>query len=148
MGMLVDPRTSMEDKQWLAWFAILIIGIALVGRLEASASPNYDYGDMRSALQFLRDMDNYYGQIARPSSDVKRSDDDLIQRYRRVPFNYLKRSSGCLDDDECSNLVRFLALQTADTSFTRLSRPRFGKRSMEPPMYFGLTKQKEDRWAK
>ena len=47
-------------------FAILIIGIAFVGRLEASASPNYDYGDMRSALQFLRDMDNYYGQIARP----------------------------------------------------------------------------------
>ena len=29
-------------------------------------SPGNNYGDMRSALKFLQDMDSYYGQIARP----------------------------------------------------------------------------------
>ena len=58
----------MENKQWFFWLAIFVMGIALVNRLEAAAAPNeYDLnGDMSSALQFLRDMDNYYGQIARP----------------------------------------------------------------------------------
>ena len=29
---------------------------------------------------------------------MKRSDDDLIQRYRRVPFNYLKRWLRCIQE--------------------------------------------------
>merc|ERR1712083_1004628 len=73
---------------------------------------------MRSALQFLQDMDSYYGQIARPSSN---------KRFQR-------RSSGsseeCPEDEECEpGLSRFMLLQASDDSIARLSRPRFGKRS-------------------
>jgi hypothetical protein len=33
---------------------------------EAAAMPHPGTGEMRSALKFLQDLDNYYAQIARP----------------------------------------------------------------------------------
>merc|ERR1711971_353011 len=71
-------------------------------------SPGNNYGDMRSALKFLQDMDSYYGQIARPRS----------------------KKDDCPDDMECDpGWSRFILLQGNDDSVSRLSRPRFGKRS-------------------
>merc|ERR1712109_101724 len=84
--------------------------------VEASPAPNpgNNYGDMRSALKFLQDMDSYYGQIARPRKIHRRS----------------VGSEDCPDESGCGpEWKRFVMLQGADDSVSRLSRPRFGKRS-------------------
>merc|ERR1711962_255039 len=86
------------------------------GIVEASPAPNpgNNYGDMRSALKFLQDMDSYYGQIARPRKIHRRS----------------VGSEDCPDESGCGpEWKRFVMLQGADDSVSRLSRPRFGKRS-------------------
>merc|ERR1712172_429866 len=78
------------------------------GEATPMPSPGNNYGDMRSALKFLQDMDSYYGQIARPRS----------------------KKDDCPDDVECDpGWSRFILLQGNDDSVSRLSRPRFGKRS-------------------
>merc|ERR1712228_698338 len=77
------------------------------GEATPMPSPGNNYGDMRSALKFLQDMDSYYGQIARPWFG-KRSDST---------------------DQKQSDMEAFMRLQGADDSVSRLSRPRFGKRS-------------------
>merc|ERR1712204_53382 len=47
------------------------------GEATPMPSPGNNYGDMRSALKFLQDMDSYYGQIARPRFG-KRSDPGVV----------------------------------------------------------------------
>ena len=52
---------------WLA--AILILALTIMpnfGGGMVKAAPDVDMRDMRSALQYLQDMDNYYGEISRP----------------------------------------------------------------------------------
>merc|ERR1711971_330435 len=113
------------------------------GEATPMPSPGNNYGDMRSALKFLQDMDSYYGQIARPRSKkddcpddmecdpgwsrfiLLQGNDDSVSRLSRPRFG--KRSDST--DQKQSDMEAFMRLQGADDSVSRLSRPRFGKRS-------------------
>merc|ERR1711935_905960 len=115
------------------------------GEATPMPSPGNNYGDMRSALKFLQDMDSYYGQIARPRSrkddcpdDMEcdpgwsrfillQGNDDSVSRLSRPRFG--KRSELSASDQRQSDIEAFMRLQGADDSVSRLSRPRFGKRS-------------------
>merc|ERR1711935_798290 len=100
-------------------FFLGLISLPSPGEATPLPNPGNNYGDMRSALKFLQDMDSYYGQIARPSSN-----------YRKFQRRSASSDSDCPDESECGpEWNRFVALQGADDSVSRLSRPRFGKRS-------------------
>ena len=47
-------------------FSLGLMTLPSPGEATPMPSPGNNYGDMRSALKFLQDMDSYYGQIARP----------------------------------------------------------------------------------
>merc|ERR1712086_592180 len=118
------------------------------GEATPMPSPGNNYGDMRSALKFLQDMDSYYGQIARPRSKkddcpddmecdpgwsrfiLLQGNDDSVSRLSRPRFG--KRSEVSASDQRQSDIEAFMRLQGADDSVSRLSRPRFGKRSDSP----------------
>jgi len=96
-------------------FFLGLISFPSPGEATPLPNPGNNYGDMRSALKFLQDMDSYYGQIARPRKFQRRS---------------ASSDSDCPDESECGpEWNRFVTLQGADDSVSRLSRPRFGKRS-------------------
>merc|ERR1711935_357234 len=105
--------TVMKDLGKRVGIVICLLFLGLMtlpspGEATPMPSPGNNYGDMRSALKFLQDMDSYYGQIARPRS----------------------KKDDCPDDMECDpGWSRFILLQGNDDSVSRLSRPRFGKRS-------------------
>merc|ERR1712172_308685 len=105
--------TVMKDlgKRVGIVICLFILGLMILpspGEATPMPSPGNNHGDMRSALKFLQDMDSYYGQIARPRS----------------------KKDDCPDDVECDpGWSRFILLQGNDDSVSRLSRPRFGKRS-------------------
>jgi len=66
--------------------------------VEASPVPNpgNNYGDMRSALKFLQDMDSYYGQIARPRFG-KRSEGLVVVPSQSDMYVYGSPSGGSID---------------------------------------------------
>jgi len=118
MGISVMEILGKRVGLAIGLFILGLIFIPSPGEASPMPNPGNNLGDMRSALKFLQDMDSYYGQIARPS---------LNKRYLR---RSIRSSEECPEDEECEpGLARFMLLQTSDDSVSRLSRPRFGKRS-------------------
>merc|ERR1712008_577130 len=142
--------TVMKDLGKRVGIVICLFFLGLMtlpspGEATPMPSPGNNYGDMRSALKFLQDMDSYYGQIARPRSKkddcpddmecdpgwsrfiLLQGNDDSVSRLSRPRFG--KRSEVSASDQRQSDIKAFMRLQGADYSVSRLSRPRFGKRS-------------------
>jgi len=113
--VMKDLGKSVDIVLWL--FLLGLINLSCPGEATPMPSPGANYGDMRSALKFLQDMDSYYGQIARPSNPLLK---------RQSPAG----SEECPDDTDCDpGLSRFILLQGNDDFVSRMARPRFGKRS-------------------
>merc|ERR1711983_165414 len=73
--VMKDLGKSVDIVLWL--FLLGLINLSCPGEATPMPSPGANYGDMRSALKFLQDMDSYYGQIARPRFG-KRSDSAVL----------------------------------------------------------------------
>lgn len=91
---------------------LIFVTVALVGLwdgpnvVEAKALPGQEVGEMRSAIKFLQDLDNFYAAQTRPRSD----------RVRR-------------EDDVANTLMK---LSQIKQHYSNVGRPRFGKRANIP----------------
>merc|ERR1712141_545974 len=77
-------------------FFLGLISLPSPGEATPMPNPGNNYGDMRSALKFLQDMDSYYGQIARPRFG-KRSEGLVVVPSQFDQYVYGSPSGGSID---------------------------------------------------
>ena len=85
---------SQRRSFYLGLACLVIVFLASLEVAEAAAMPSPgNYADMRSALKFLQDMDNFYSPIARPryffklTSPFAKIGNFGRNNIRKIPFS-------------------------------------------------------------